>query len=145
MVKITQNEINVISKYIYDISGISLDEKKAMRPFNRFSRALNYIHENIEKDISVNMLAEISGLGRSRFYEAFRQQTGMTPSDFVMRARCEKAYDMLAHTHASVTAIALDLGFSSSQYFATCFKNFSGMTPSMLRAERKAVKRQKPG
>jgi AraC family L-rhamnose operon regulatory protein RhaS len=104
-----------------------------LRPFNRFEQAIERINTNIDKNISIDELAKLSGLGRSRFFEAFREQTGMTPSDYIMRERCSRAREMLLTTDKSVTAIALDLGFCSSQYFATCFRKYAGTAPGKFR------------
>ena len=85
----------------------------------------------------MDAVAEVAGLGRSRFYEIFKTETGMSPADYFMRLKCRSARNDLLSGNDSVTAIAMRYGFSSSQYFATCFKKFTGMTPREFRQSKR--------
>ncbi|NBC36706.1 helix-turn-helix domain-containing protein [Novosphingobium sp. FSY-8] len=61
---------------------------------------------------------------------------GTTPSAFILSRRLERAAEMLVvNPVASVTAIAFDLGFSDSGYFARCFRQHFGLTPTQYRAQ----------
>ncbi|MBI3832400.1 MAG: AraC family transcriptional regulator [Planctomycetes bacterium] len=76
-------------------------------------------------------LADRAGLSPAHFAVLFKQETGETPLEFVTRARIEDAARLLrARPDAGVTSVALDLGFSSSQYFSLVFKKVMGCTPS---------------
>jgi two-component system response regulator YesN len=59
--------------------------------------------------------------------------TGLTPNDCLLRLRVEKAKELLARPGPSVTAIALDVGFSSAQYFSDVFRKYAGKTPREYR------------
>ncbi len=98
--------------------------------------ARNYIEKNICSDISAAELAEYFGLSPARFNDRFKADTGQTPADFIRRIKCSKAQEMLAETKRPITEIAFDLGFSSSQYFASVFKKYTGMTPGQFRKKR---------
>jgi AraC-like DNA-binding protein len=74
-------------------------------------------------------LAEVAGLSESRFKARFKQESGMSPGNFVTMMKMEKARELLADQDLSVTDIAFRLGFSSSQYFATVFKRFTAVRP----------------
>ncbi len=63
------------------------------------------------------------------FIKRFKYETGLTPADFFQRIKVEEARRRLAVPKAAITAIAFDLGFSSSQYFASVFKKYTGTTP----------------
>jgi len=80
-------------------------------------------------DWSVPEMAERAGLSTPRFKARFKEENGIPPREFVLRTRIEAAEKRLALGRDSVTDIALELGFSSSQYFATVFKRFTGRTP----------------
>lgn len=82
---------------------------------------------------SVASLAGIAKLGLTQFNERFLAEMGLTPSDFVRRTRIARAKDRL-QAGEQVTAVAADLGFSSSQHFATTFKKLEGITPTQFRA-----------
>ncbi len=92
--------------------------------------ARRVIAANLDRTVSVSELAAELGLSTTRFTELFRRETGMTPADARNRMRCEKARELLLFDHYNVTDVAYELGFSSSQYFASVFKRYSGMTPS---------------
>ncbi len=83
--------------------------------------------------ISMKELAKRLDLSVNGFQRAFKAEAGQTPADYLARLRCASAQEKLATTTTPVTTIAMDLGFSSSQYMATCFKKYIGMTPSAYR------------
>lgn len=99
----------------------------------RVARAMRYIEYHLETQIHVPDLAAQAGLRPSYFREVFRQETGFSPSDFVARRRMQHAQNLLRTTDRPITDIAHALGFSSSQYFATTFRKYAGMTPTAYR------------
>jgi AraC-like DNA-binding protein len=72
-------------------------------------------------------MAKRCGLGRTRFAALCRRITGDSPLTLVNRLRVDRAKQALKATEAPVTAIALECGFGSSQYFARVFRRFTGM------------------
>jgi AraC-like DNA-binding protein/quercetin dioxygenase-like cupin family protein len=75
-------------------------------------------------------MAERVGLSPAHFAVVFKQETGMTPLEFVTSARIDEAGARLrSGSRVNVTDVALDLGFSSSQYFSLVFKRLKGCTP----------------
>ncbi|MGO9114870.1 MAG: AraC family transcriptional regulator [Thermoguttaceae bacterium] len=92
-------------------------------------RAIQAIRENSVKPPSVAELAAFSGVSENTLRRDFRRKTGLTPLEFVTSVRIEKAKVMLRETDLDVTDIAIRLGFSSSQYFATVFMRITGKTP----------------
>jgi AraC-like DNA-binding protein len=100
-------------------------------------RAIAFIRDRPELPLDIAELAAQSGLSASRFKAKFREQTGMPPGEYALRHKVERARSMLAAGKTSVTAVAYDLGFSSSQYFSTVFRRFTQQRPSDLRPLRK--------
>lgn len=96
---------------------------------------LRYIDEHLGESLAIPQLAGMVGLSTARFKVRFKQETGMPPGEYVLRARIDEARRLLAKGRLSVTHVAYDLGFSTSQYFATVFKRFSGETPSAFVAK----------
>ncbi|MFA7344371.1 MAG: AraC family transcriptional regulator [Terrimicrobiaceae bacterium] len=72
-------------------------------------------------------LARLTGLSPSRLSECFARDTGMSPHQYLLRARIERAKEALMQSDVTVTDLALDLGFSSSQHFAVIFKRLVGV------------------
>jgi AraC-like DNA-binding protein len=78
----------------------------------------------------------LSRLSTSRFFQEFKTATGMTPKDYLLRLRVEEAARQLRKAPTRpVTCIAHELGFSSSQYFATVFRRYLGVSPGEHRAQ----------
>lgn len=94
---------------------------------------LRHIEENLGEPLPVPRLAALAGLSVPRFKTRFKQEIGVPPGEYVLRARIEEAQRRLARGSVSITRTAYDLAFSSSQYFATVFKRFTGSAPSVHR------------
>ena len=90
-------------------------------------------HLDQPEELQVEILARIAGLSTSRFKTRFKEETGIPPAEYALRARIEEATRRLAHPRMSVTRVAFDLGFSSSQYFSSVFKRFTNSIPSKAR------------
>lgn len=91
--------------------------------------AVDYIAENICENIPLEILAEVSGLSLSRFKQKFCQQLGFTPREFINFRKIERSKVLLSHGK-SVTEAALELGFSTPNYFSSVFKRFTTASPS---------------
>lgn len=74
-------------------------------------------------------MAHACGLGRSRFTDLVERETGDSPITLLSRLRVERMRRLLRSSARPVTALALDCGFSSSQYAARVFKAFTDCTP----------------
>lgn len=96
--------------------------------------AIDYMRAHLKEPLSIGKLVTLIGYGRSRFFELFRANTGMTPNDYLQRLRLEAARGLLSETSRPVTEIAFEVGFNSSQYFSTVFLQYTGVTPSCFRS-----------
>jgi AraC-like DNA-binding protein len=84
-------------------------------------------------------LAEEAGLSLSRFKANFKAQMGLAPHEFILRCKVDAAKKLLLADRRSVIGTAMELGFSSSQYFATVFKRFTHQTPIEFRTRGCAI------
>lgn len=85
---------------------------------------------------SLENMAGACGMGRTHFSRWLRELTGDTPAQHLNRLRVEHAKSLLETSGWSVTKIAHECGFCSSHYFATVFRNFTGLKPSSLTEKR---------
>jgi len=76
--------------------------------------------------------AEI-GVGTTLFNEKVKKYSGFSPINYLINIRISEAIKLLKNQEVSITDIALDLGFYSSQHFSTTFKKLTGYTPSDVR------------
>lgn len=96
----------------------------------RIERVLQWITAHPDAPASTSELAERAGLSPARFHVLFKKVTGSSPKDWLLRHRVERAAERLRQDpELSVTTLAHDLGFSSSQYFATVFRRYLGVAP----------------
>jgi AraC-like DNA-binding protein len=93
---------------------------------------LRHIEQHLDEPLSIPELAAKAGLSEARFKVRFKQETGIPPGEYVLRARVDEARRRLERGHSTVTQVAFDLGFSTSQYFATVFRRFTGEKPSSI-------------
>lgn len=97
---------------------------------------LDHIDDHLEEELPLGDLAELADLSLSRFKTRFKREVGMPPGSWIARRRVDAAKERLRTTSYSITRIAFDLGFSSSQYFATVFRRYTGASPSAWRREQ---------
>jgi AraC-like DNA-binding protein len=100
---------------------------------DKLKPALEYIDENLHEPLTVPELAAQTSLSEPRFKARFKEELGMPPGEYVLRRKVREATRRLRAGRESVTDIAFALGFSSSQYFATVYKRFTGKTPASER------------
>jgi transcriptional regulator GlxA family with amidase domain len=95
--------------------------------------AITYLQGHLSEPVGMDDLVRHVGFSRARMFDIFKTQTGLTPNDYLQRARVEKAQEQLRQTNLSVTQIALATGFSSGQYFSTVFARYTGVSPTAFR------------
>ena len=90
----------------------------------------SYIEEHLAEQISLATLAQLVHLSPYYFCRAFKQSIGEPPHRYHNNRRIEHAKTLLANRAASVTEIALELGFSETSSFTAAFRRATGMTPT---------------
>ncbi len=95
--------------------------------------ACQFVKAHPEEVLGAPELSERAGLSVSHFSRKFREEMGMSVSDFVLGQKIEHAQQLLSHRKLTVTEVAMRLGFSSSQYFATVYRRHMGCSPSEAR------------
>lgn len=80
-------------------------------------------------------LAKFAFMSESNLLLVFKEATGRSPIDYLIRIRIQKAMELLYGTHLNVTEISEKVGFKDSNYFSRCFKKFTGTTPREYRRQ----------
>lgn len=99
----------------------------------RIHTIMNAILERPEAEHSIDELAAQIGVTPTHFYRIFKKATGVSPHQYVMKARLNRAQHMLEQSEASMATIAESLGFTSQSHFTRAFRQFAGETPSDFR------------
>ena len=98
--------------------------------------AINYIHIHLMEDLSIDMLAENCGLSSSRFKTKFKEELGITPHSYIISLKIDTAKILLKDPKNTVTDVAYQLNFSSSNHFSSVFRKYTGCTPTYFRRHR---------
>ena len=96
-------------------------------------RAQDTMMAALDDNFSLAGLAQEAGLSLWHFSRAFKQSTGLSPHRWIRERRLERARQLLADKHRSLTSIALHLGFASLSHFSTAFKQATGLSPRRYR------------
>jgi AraC-like DNA-binding protein len=100
-------------------------------------RAKFLMHENIDGTVDIDGIGDRLGVGRARFYEAFKWYTGMTPYQYFIHLKINRAKEILASEGASVKEAAFRLGFDDQYYFSRLFRKKTGLSPSAWAEQRR--------
>ena len=95
--------------------------------------ARQYMDDNFDQGITVAQAAQYVFLSQGYFTRAFRDETGMSPMNYLMKKRIARACLLLENNEIKVSAISLQSGFSSPQRFNVAFRKLMGMTPMEYR------------
>ena len=94
---------------------------------------LDLIESDLAEDLSLKVLAHAAGLSEYHFLRMFKQSTGLTPHQYVISQRIERAKELLQKTQMTITEIAYLLGFSTPAHFTHHFRRKTGITPREMR------------
>ncbi|MCY1358309.1 HTH-type transcriptional activator RhaR [compost metagenome] len=101
-------------------------------------RARELIASHLADGLSVARLARECALSRSYFTRAFKRSTGMSPHDWLLQMRVEKARELMLRTPLSLSQIGLECGFADQSHFSRVFHRMTGASPSGWRRFHKA-------
>ena len=93
-------------------------------------RVLEYIEANLSRPLSLRRLSQIADLSLHHFAHMFKRTMGVTPYQYVLGRRLERAKIMLCSTKVSLVDISLSTGFDSQSHFSSTFHRMVGATPT---------------
>lgn len=110
-------------------------DKRLLPPLldHRLRHAIALMREHVSEKMALDEIAHKVGLSRAHFFTLFRDQLNTTPQVFWSAVRVEEAMRRLIGQGESLTAVALDLGFSAPSNFSRFFKEHTGVSPSTFR------------
>ncbi|WNR45340.1 response regulator [Paenibacillus roseipurpureus] len=106
-----------------------LQAQKEEEASSVITRAIQYMKDNLDKNVTVNELAKHVYLSASYFANLFKKVTGTTLIHYMTGLRIERAKEMLLND-SQVQEVALSLGYEDRSYFTDVFKKYTGMTPT---------------
>ncbi|MBN1187102.1 MAG: AraC family transcriptional regulator [Bacteroidales bacterium] len=106
---------------------------------NRINNTLEFINNNLDKELNLAIIAKIAFYSPFHFHRLFSAVTGEAPNQYVLRKRIERSAYQLKHSkEIPVIEIAINNGFESNAAFTKAFKKHYGIAPSQLRKETNA-------
>lgn len=101
-------------------------------------KAIRYIgvHFN-DPSLSMEEVAADAGLSPGRFSTLFKNETGTTFTEYLLKARMEKAKELMRNPSRKIYEVAMEAGYDNIPYFSTAFKKYTGCSPSEYRNLKK--------
>lgn len=116
-----------------DFTGKMILLKKSAILSRPVMQCVNYIYGHIKERITIQDLSDYTGLSQSYLSRVFKQNLGVSISDYIREKKIEKATHLLRYSDKAVVDIANYLHFSSQSHFIQIFENFTGLTPKKYR------------
>lgn len=101
------------------------------------------IQENLDNSsLDVTLICKEIGMSRASLYNKLKALTDMGANDYINKFRMEKAITLITHTDMSFTEITEKIGFTTSRYFSTAFKQYTGETPTQYKERQKRERKE---
>lgn len=122
---------------LLDLHCINLRKKISLKPsfletIRKIAMAVDFIHSNYHKKINLEDIADKACMSKYCFLRHFKNFFLMTPNEYLLNHRINKATQLIKLKKMSIGSIAMDCGFGSPQYFNYTFRKKFGYTPSRL-------------
>lgn len=101
----------------------------------KLRQVTEFIQDNLSGNLTVADMANLVQMGPCHFARAFKESTNMSPHQFVLRRRIERALQLLKEPQVSLAGVAYEVGFSSQGHFSTVFRKAAGVSPSEYRQD----------
>lgn len=99
----------------------------------RIYKALEFMRENLQRDLSIAEIAASVQLGEVRFRALFKAEFGLSPSSYLLRLRVSRAAGEMIRHNCGLKEASFRCGFTNISYFCVAFRRVMGMTPSEYR------------
>jgi AraC family transcriptional regulator len=105
-------------------------------PAVRLNRVLDFMRQNYAKETRLWELANLAGMSPHYFCELFKQSTGISPYQYSLRCRMDRAKEFLRSPQFTVRQVAEATGFADQSHFTKVFRRMVGVTPLQFRVNR---------
>jgi len=101
---------------------------------SQLKRTLEYIEANLDRDLHLDELAKACGFSSFHFAKLFKQSIGVSPHQYVLQRRLERAKALLRTPGLSLSQVSLEAGFADQSHLTNVFRRFLGVSPAKFRA-----------
>jgi AraC family transcriptional regulator len=119
-----------MDSYTYDTTASSFYTYPAPSDIYAYTQQVKgYIEGHLHEPLSLSELAKNGGFSVFYFARRFKQYTGLSPKQYVLRKRLERAYTLLRQGQTTVSEVAYQTGFTDQSHLVRYFKKCWGQTP----------------
>ena len=126
------DKLSVIS-LLYQFFSVLASDNTAKTSVDYVEETARLIDYNYDKNITVEDIAERLFINKSYLSRLFKSKKGITPKEYLIKKRLDRAADLLKNSTVSVNTIAISVGLSDPLYFSRIFKKYTGLSPSQYR------------
>jgi AraC-like DNA-binding protein len=119
----------------------TIERQENFTPPLLVGKALDFMRQNLNRDISRNQTARYAGISPSHFSRLLKKRTGRSFTQLLRQCRVDLACDLLRRTEKPLVEIAADCGFCDQAYFTRVFRDIKGATPKQYRTAQEAEHR----
>jgi len=130
--------VNIMREFDY-LSGDSENVALEKMNISAIGKTMDFINQHLSEEIKLDTLAKIANLSPSYYGMLFKSFNGLSPVEYIIAKRVEKATKLLCKTDSSILDIGLSCGFNNSVSFNRTFKKVTGTTPSEYRKNKDNV------
>jgi AraC family transcriptional regulator len=105
-------------------------------PTSRLKKVFDYVEAHLHQDIHLSDLASIAAMSPYYFARLFKNSTGVSPHQYVIQRRIDRAQQMLRASKTSIFEIGVRVGYADPKHFRTLFRREVGLSPNDYRAAR---------
>ena len=128
-------EINALLPKMIEEFGEAVRTAQQERHSSAISKVVSYITLHLSQEITLAELAKIVHISPAHLSRRFKEETGLTISQYIAQKRCQKAAELLQRTNLPVQDISAHVGYLDSNYFVKVFKGIYHMPPSIYRSQ----------
>lgn len=132
----TDSLVNILAVSLlreYVTTKVHLPTYEGGLPPRQLRQILDYIGAHLDRDIKLADLAQLLGMSQYHFSRLFKQSLSISPYQYLLQQRVERAKQLLKQTDRLIIDIAFDCGFNSHSHLSNQFRQLTGMTPKAYR------------
>ena len=113
--------------------NLSIKDSSIQVKHEEIEEIKEHIRQNFNRKVSLDELSELVDINKYYLIRLFKQQTGLSPIDYLIHLRLAEAERLLTSTDTNIAEISNYVGFHSASHFSKTFKEANGLTPSAYR------------
>jgi AraC-like DNA-binding protein len=119
----------------FDHLFFTIQRQKDFTPPLLIGKALNFMRENLHREITRDDTAQHAGISPSHFSHLLKERTGRSFTELLRQCRVNLACELLLHSQETLAAIADQCGFCDQSYFTRVFRDVKGLTPGQFKEQ----------